>query len=65
MFEGVVLLRGVLLTLLALPVHAAEPLKHREQCGTMLAAADGRANTASQIMDRTGVTGPGAWYQKT
>ena len=38
MFEGAMLLRGVLLTLFARPLHAAEPLKHRKQCATMLAA---------------------------
>ena len=47
MFEGAVLLRGLLLPLLAHPIRAADSLKYREQCGAMLAAADGRASAAS------------------
>ena len=54
MFEGAVLLRGVLLAALSHSARA-EPggaLKWEGQCGTMLGAAEGRANAASAAWRR-------------
>ena len=60
MFEGAVLLRGLLLPLLAHPVGAAGRLKYKEQCGTMLAAADGAASAAAaeQFKTSQAIIGP-------
>ena len=49
MFEGAVLLRGLLLGVLSHSTRAESggELRWEGQCGTMLAAAEGRANSAS------------------
>ena len=49
MFEGAVLLRGVLLGVLSHSSHAESvgALRWEEQCETMLVAAGGRASAAS------------------